>query len=914
MTSSTTIRDTFRNYFKKQGHEVVHSASIIPQNDPTLIFANAGMVPFKDVFTGQDSRPYKRATSSQKCIRISGKHNDLENVGVTARHHTFFEMLGNFSFGDYFKEAAIGYAWELFTEVFKLDKKRLCVTVFEGEPGLPADDEAAALWTKLSGLPKDRILRLGAADNFWQMGDTGPCGPCSEIHYYFGDGQPDLSLFGKEPGADGRGWVELWNLVFMQFDRQKDGTLLKLPAPSIDTGAGLERLSCVLQNVVSNYDTDLLRPVVDLTASIAGKRYGGTLSEDDVSMRVIADHARTTAFLIAEGVFPDRAERSYVLRRVMRRAIRHGHRLGIERLFLHECALTVADAMSGEYPELKERRALIAEITQQEEARFRQTLKRGLERLREVMSGGATVTTARADVTETETRQVGPGGTTITTGTATVTKAERVLPGAVAFELYDTYGFPLDLQEVIGRESGFSIDKPGFDVELEKARERSAGSKLGEEAVEGVYRKIAAELGEVKFLGYDSESAESEIGGLLVNGAPVEQLSEGQEAHLITRVTPFYGESGGQVGDRGVIERDGARFVVHDTQKPLPNLFVHHGKLERGSLKRGERVTLSVDTDARAATRRNHSATHLLHLALRSVVGQHAMQKGSLVGPERLRFDYSGAAPLTAAQLAQIERHVNERVLRNAEVTTVVLPMAEAKAHGAIGIFEEKYGDVVRMLRIADSLELCGGTHVRRTGDIGAFKILSDAGIAAGVRRIEATTGFGALAFVDGLQQELARTAELLKGSVAQVYEKTEKLIQQRRELQRELEQVKKQLLSGGTKDLTAGIRKQGDVSVLGATVDLADPAAMRELADQLRDKHAPAVIVLGAKQSEDKVLLVCTVSKDLTPRFKAGQLIKEIAAVVGGSGGGRPDFAQAGGTDSSKLAEAVERIYALVT
>jgi alanyl-tRNA synthetase len=880
MTSSTKIRDTFRSYFKKNGHEWVHSASIIPQNDPTLIFVNAGMVPFKDVFTGQESRPYKRATSSQKCLRISGKHNDLENVGVTARHHTFFEMLGNFSFGDYFKEEAIRQAWELFTEVLKLDKKRLVVTVFEGEPGLPADDEAAALWSKIAGLPKDRVLRLGAADNFWQMGDTGPCGPCSEIHYFFGDGEPDLSLFGREPGEDGRGWVELWNLVFMQFDKQKDGKLNNLPAPSIDTGAGLERLACVLQNVVSNYDTDLLRPVVDLAASISGKKYGGTLGADDVSMRVIADHARATAMLISEGVFPDRAERSYVLRRVMRRAIRHGHRLGIERLFLHECALLVADAMSGEYPELEERRALISDITQQEESRFRQTLKRGLDRLQTYDFGKAT---------------------------------SRVLPGAVAFELYDTYGFPLDLQEVIGNESGFSIDKPGFDSELEKARERSAGSKLGEEAVDGVYRKLSAEAGEVKFLGYDAESGESQVIGLIANGALVEQLSAGQAGRLVTRETPFYGESGGQVGDHGVIELAGARFVVEDTHKPLNGLFVHIGKLESGSIKRGDKVRLTVDPDKRAATRRNHSATHLLHLALRATVGQHAMQKGSLVAPDRLRFDYSGSVPLTEAQISQIERLVNERILWNAEVTTEVLPMAEAKQRGAIGIFEEKYGDVVRMLRIADSLELCGGTHVKRTGDIGSFKILSEGGIAAGVRRIEAATGMNALAYVDGLQRELSRAAELLKGSPTQIAERIEKLLLQRKETARELEQLKKQLVSGGSRDLTSLVRKQGDVNVLGATVDLGDANAMRELADQLRDKFAPAVIVLGAKQGADKVALVCTVSKELTSRFKAGQLIKEIATLVSGSGGGRPDFAQAGGSDVAKLPEAVERIYTLV-
>jgi alanyl-tRNA synthetase len=883
MTSSQAIRDTFRNFFGKRGHEIVHSASLIPQNDPTLIFANAGMVPFKDVFTGQESRPYKRATSSQKCIRISGKHNDLENVGVTARHHTFFEMLGNFSFGDYFKEAAIGYAWELFTKEFGIAKDRLIVTVFEGEKSLPADEEAAALWAKIAGLPAERIVRCGAADNFWQMGDTGPCGPCSEIHYYFGPGEPDLSLFGKEPGEDGRGWVELWNLVFMQFNRQKDGALLKLPAPSIDTGAGLERLACVLQGVVSNYDTDLLRPIVDLTSQIARKTYRGTLAPDDVSMRVIADHARTTAFLIAEGVFPDRAEREYVLRRVMRRAIRHGHRLGIERLFLHECALAVVDRMSAEYPELRERRALIEEISQQEETRFRQTLKRGLDRLRDYEWPAASAHGARE------------------------------LPGSVAFELYDTYGFPYDLQEVIGQETGFVIDKAGFDRELEKARERSAGSKVGEAAVETVYRTLAAELNQVEFLGYEHEVVDSEIVAIIANGKLVGRLAAGEQGQLVTRQTPFYAESGGQMGDSGEIRSSEGSFVVSDTQKPVPGLVVHVGRAATGGLRRSAAVQLEVDHDKRAATRRNHSATHLLHGALRQVVGQQAMQKGSLVGPDRLRFDYSGAAALTAEQLAEIEALVNERILRNVEVTTEVLPMAAAKQQGAIGIFEEKYGEVVRMLRIADSLELCGGTHVKRTGDIGSFKILSEGGIAAGVRRIEAATGFNALAFTLDLQRELARIAELLKATPLQVFEKAEKLVAQRKELQREVDQLKKKLVSGDSRDLTSLARKQAGVNVVGATVDVADPGALRELADQLRDKLAPAVILLGAKRSDDQVVLVCTVSKELTGRFKAGQLIKEVAAVVGGSGGGRPDFAQAGGSDSSKLLDAVERVYALV-
>ncbi len=881
MTKSSDIRNTFRDFFGKRGHEVVPSAPLIPQNDPTLIFVNAGMVPFKDVFTGQDTRPYKRATSSQKCIRISGKHNDLENVGVTARHHTFFEMLGNFSFGDYFKPEAIEYAWELITKELGISKDRLVVTVFGGEKGLPADDEAAALWAKIAGLPKERILGCGAADNFWQMGDTGPCGPCTEIHYFFGEGTPDLSLFGKEPGGDGRGWVELWNLVFMQFNRQKDGTLNKLPAPSIDTGAGLERLACVLQGVVSNYDTDLLRPIVDLTSQISGKRYRGTLEADDVSMRVIADHARTTAFLIAEGVFPDRAEREYVLRRVMRRAIRHGQRLGVERLFLHECALAVVDRMGSEYPELRERRALIADITQQEETRFRHTLKRGLDRLHSY---------------------AWPKGA-----------AARVLPGEVAFELYDTYGFPYDLQEVIGREQSFDIDKSGFDRELEKARERSAGSKVGDLAVEEVYRAVSAEVGTVSFVGYETESAQAPVLALISKGKLVDKVQVGEEAELVTQATPFYGESGGQAGDSGQISTASGLFLVSDTQKPVAGLFVHKGQVAKGAFSKGEQVTLTVDHEKRAATRRNHSATHLLHLGLRTVVGQHAMQKGSLVGPDRLRFDYSAAAAPTAEELAQIERMVNERVLQNVAVTTEVLPMAAAKEKGAIGIFEEKYGEVVRMLRIADSLELCGGTHVARTGDIGSFKIISESGIAAGVRRIEGATGMNALAHSHALERALAQTAELLKTAPLQVHEKVEKLLSQRKDLERELQQLNKKLASGGSRDLSAAARKIGEVTVLGTTVDVADPVALRELADQLRDKLAPSVIVLGAKAAEDKVVLVCTVSKELTTRFKAGQIIKEVAACVGGGGGGRPDFAQAGGSDPSKLEDAMRLVYQLV-
>jgi alanyl-tRNA synthetase len=891
MTSASEIRDRFRRFFAERGHEVVASSPLIPANDPTLMFVNAGMVQFKDVFTGQDKRPYKRATTSQKCIRVSGKHNDLENVGVTARHHTFFEMLGNFSFGDYFKKDAIAYAWEFLVGELKVPKERLVVTVFGGEGDLPADTEAEQLWHERAGVPKERILRLGAKDNFWSMGDTGPCGPCTEIHYFFGKGAPDLARFGDEPDEQGEGWVEIWNNVFMQFERLPGGKLVPLPAQSVDTGMGLERLCCVVQGVVSNYDTDLLRPIVERAAKIAGKTYGASLAPDDVSMRVIADHARATAFLIAEGVFPDREGRAYVLRRIMRRAIRHGHRLGIEKPFLHECALLVAELMGGEYAELRERRALIEQVTRQEEERFRATLKRGLERL-----SSATF----AD------------------------QADRVLSGAVAFELYDTYGFPLDLQEVIGREHGFRVDMTGFERELERARERSAGSKVGEAAVDAVYKALSQSLPPTKFLGYEQQQARSMVLAIVrfVNRGPepgragesVQQLVAGEAGEIVTAQTPLYAESGGQVGDRGAIVKGGARFAVADTVRPREGLTVHRGTLAGGAIAVGDEVELEVDHALRAATRRNHSATHLLHLALRQVVGPHAMQKGSLVGPERLRFDYSAGQPLTAEQIAAIEDLVNERVLLNKDVTTDVLPMAEAKSRGAIGIFEEKYGDVVRMLTIADSIELCGGTHVARTGDIGAFKILSDNGIAAGVRRIEAVTGLNALRYTRELERELTDAAALLKASPRELGEKVQRVLEQRKEQAREIEQLKRKLTSGsGARDLAAEAKQVDGMRVLSATIDIGDAKALRGLADSLRDKLAPAVVALGGTSDDGRVVLVCTVSKDLTKKYRAGDIIKELAGIVGGGGGGRPDFAQAGGNDASKLPEAMARVYALV-
>jgi alanyl-tRNA synthetase len=884
MKTSAQVRAAFLDYFAKQGHRVVPSGSVIPPNDPTLMFANAGMVQFKDVFTGREKRDYKRAASSQKCMRVSGKHNDLENVGVTARHHTLFEMLGNFSFGDYFKEASIGYGWEFLTKVLGLDPSRIVVTYFGGEGSLPPDEEARQLWKKIAGLPDDRIQAFGAKDNFWSMGDTGPCGPSSEIFYYFGDDAPDPRKMAEEPPLDGRGWMEIWNHVFMQFERDKSGTLTPLPAPSIDTGMGLERVCCAAQGVTSNYDTDLLRPIVDLAGRLAKKTYTRGAGPDDVSMRVIADHARATAFLIAEGVSPDREGRPYVLRRVMRRAIRHGHRLGINELFLHKAALEVVELMGSVYPELVERRALIEDVTKQEEERFRRTMDRGL-----------------ALIAENQTwEQASDGG--------------KLLPGPVAFKLYDTYGFPTDLQQVIGDEQGFAIDMAGFEREMEGARERSQGSKVGEKGTERIYHELLEQVGKTQFLGYDTESATSRVQAVVRDGARVEVLHEGEQGELVVQSSPFYAESGGQVGDKGLITTAEGSFEVTDTVKPVEGLWVHRGRVKSGSIKVGE-ASLVVDPALRAATRRNHSATHLLHLGLRTVLGEQAMQKGSLVGPDRLRFDYVGSRALTGPEIQHIENIVNERVLANYEVTTHVLSMAEAKARGAIGIFEEKYGAEVRMLTVApDSIELCGGTHVSRSGDIGMFKIVSEGGLAAGVRRIEAATGLNALAHTRKLESELVHAGEKLKAGPLQVSDAVDRMLASQQKLKKELDETKQKLLSGGSVDLASKAQDHGEFRVLGAVVDLPDIDAMRSYADQLKDKLQPAVIVLGSAQAKGKVAIVCAVSKELTKRFQAGAIVKQCATLVGGSGGGRPDFAQAGGTQADKLEEAVQLVYKIVS
>ncbi len=913
MSSKTAseVRASFLNFFKGKGHEVCASAPLIPQNDPTLMFTNAGMVPFKDVFTGKDRRPFTRATSSQKCIRISGKHNDLENVGVTARHHTFFEMLGNFSFGDYFKDDAIPFAWELVTKEWGVDPKRLVVTVFGGAEGVPADDEAREIWRKVTGFGDDRIIGIPGipGDNFWQMGETGPCGPCTELHYFTGDGEATPDTFGEEPTPDGKGWMEIWNLVFMQFDRREVAPgvyeMSPLPKPCVDTGAGLERVASVLQGKTSNYDTDLLRALVEKAAEIAKKPYGASQAPDDVSMRVIADHARLTAFLMAEGIHPDRGGREYVLRRVMRRAIRHGHRLGIQRPFLRDVVLEVVEVMGHTYPELRERKWLMASATEQEEIRFRETLDRGLKIVDEEVSR------VRA-------------------------QGAQLLSGDFVFKLYDTFGFPMDLTEVIARERDMHIDVAGYEKAMAEQKARSEGSKVGDEAVEGVYRHAlealrAANGGDdkaaVRFTGYEREDGEGKV-LFVARGAErpdtaANRAEKGDKVAIVTDVTPFYGESGGQVGDKGEIRtKDGAKVRIEDTQKPLNGLVVHVGEVVEGAIEVGATVQLEVDHDLRTATRRNHSATHLLHWALRTVVGESATQKGSMVGPDRLRFDYAHGKPLTTEEIHQIEELVNAKVLVDAPILTEVLPVDEAKKRGAMAIFEEKYGDVVRVLTMTkDSVELCGGTHARALGEIGLFKILSDSGVAAGVRRIEAATGMNALHYVRKLEDAMKNAGRLVKAGPNDLPEKIEKLLDDTKKLEKELAETKRKLAfggggggsaGGGLEDIAAKARTMPFGKVLAAKVEVADAPMLREMAEKLRDKLGDAIVVVGAVAGS-KAMLVCTVSKSLTDRFKAGDLIRPIAQALGGSGGGRPDMAQAGGTEVDKIDEALEKLYGLV-
>jgi alanyl-tRNA synthetase len=872
------VRSTFLKFFEARGHTPVASSSLVPSADPTLLFTNAGMVQFKDVFTGREQRAYRRATSSQKCVRAGGKHNDLDNVGHTARHHTFFEMLGNFSFGDYFKADAIDWAWELVTKELGIDPSRLAITIFKGEEGIPGDAEARAIWQKVSGLPDDRIQELGKKDNFWAMGDTGPCGPCSEIHFHQGDDLPCAAPVCQGVACDCDRWLEIWNLVFMQFERSADGKMTSLPKPSIDTGAGLERLSAVVQGVRSNYDTDLLRGIIAAGERVSGKKYGKN-ADDDVALRVIADHARATTFLVGDGVLPSNEGRGYVLRRIMRRAIRYGTRLGLEKPFLHEICRAVIEAMSGAYPDLRENQSFILEVALREEESFRRTLDRGLKLIEEEMG-----------------RAKG-----------------KTLPGEVVFRLYDTFGFPKDLTEIVAAERGFGVDHEGYERALAEQQSRSEFKGSGDKAIAEVYPRLRTELGDTEFTGYGETGSQGKIRALLRNGQRVEKALAGEEVEIVTDRTPFYGESGGQVGDAGALTGPKGRAEIVDVQKPVGSLIVHHAKVTAGELHAGDTVDLAVDGERRQRIRGNHSATHLLHWALKKVVGDHVKQAGSVVHPDYLRFDYSHFQAPALEALAEVERLVNAQVRRNAVAETEELALDEARRTGAVALFGEKYGDRVRVVQMGpDSRELCGGTHVGRTGDIGFFKIQSEGSIASGVRRIVALTGDAAVRLIQEEEQQIRHAAELLKGSPKELVQRVEVASRRIKELEQGLAAEKKRAATSSSKDLLEGLREVKGVKVLAARADSPEPQAMRELADKLRDKLGSGVVALGAEK-DGKALLLVAVTKDLTSRYKAGDLVRELAKEVGGSGGGKPDIAQAGGPDASKLGRALERLYELI-
>ena len=866
---TSEIRHKFLSFFESKGHQIVASSSLVPGNDPTLLFTNSGMVQFKDVFTGSETRPYSRATTAQRCVRAGGKHNDLENVGYTARHHTFFEMLGNFSFGDYFKRDAILYAWELLTTVYKLPAEKLWVTVYQD------DDEAHDIWAKEVGVPVDRIIRIGdnkgapyASDNFWQMADTGPCGPCSEIFYDHG---PDV--WGGPPGSpeeDGDRYIEIWNLVFMQFYRDATGTLTPLPKPCVDTGMGLERIAAVLQHVHSNYEIDLFRNLI-----AAAGRETGTSDLENNSLKVIADHIRACAFLIVDGVIPSNEGRGYVLRRIVRRALRHGHKLGQQQPFFHRLVADLVAEMGEAYPELAKQQSRVEQVLKQEEERFSETLENGMKILE----------TALAGIPE-----------------------KGVLDGQTLFTLYDTYGFPVDLTADICRERNVGVDQEGFEAAMQKQRDqaRAAGKfKMAE--------GLSYEGEATRFEGYESLQVEGRVTALYVDGTSVDSIQAGQQAIVVLDATPFYAESGGQVGDTGVLTADSARFEVSDTQKIQSNVFGHHGELKEGSLRVGDRVQAQVDAVHRAHTMRNHSATHLMHKALREVLGGHVQQRGSLVDAEKTRFDFAHDAPMTHEQIAEVERIVNAEILENHSTNARLMSYDEAVQGGAMALFGEKYGDVVRVLDIGSSRELCGGTHVQRTGDIGLFKIVSESGVAAGVRRVEAITGANALAWVQQVNDTLLRAAASVKAQPAELVERIGVLQTQVRSLERELDRLKsKQAASLGSNLADQAIALDGQSKLLVASLGAADPKSLRGMVDQLKDKLKSAVVLLAAV-ADGRVSLVAGVTADLVDRVKAGDLVGMVAAQVGGKGGGRPDMAMGGGTNADALDPAIASVEAWV-
>ncbi len=855
--TSNELRQAFLDFFADHGHEVVASSPLVPGNDPTLLFTNAGMVQFKDVFTGEEKRNYSTAASSQRCVRAGGKHNDLENVGYTTRHHTFFEMLGNFSFGDYFKREAIQYAWDFLTKTLELPEKRLWVTVYE------EDDEAADIWLKEMKADPERFSRMGKKDNFWAMGDTGPCGPCSEIFFDHG---PEVA--GGPPGSpdeDGDRYVEIWNLVFMQFDRAADGKMTPLPAPSVDTGMGLERMAAVMQGVHSNYQIDLLAHLVQAAADALGVKNDGSSS-----LNVIADHIRACAFLIVDGVLPGNEGRGYVLRRIIRRAIRHGKKLGMDDPFFHKLVAPLAEDMGEAYPELAKAQAHVEKVLAKEEARFAETLDQGMEIL-------------EAAIADLDGKQ---------------------LPGDVVFKLYDTYGFPVDLTADIARERDLTVDQEGFEAAMEGQRERArASSKFS--AANGEALKTDKKT---EFLGYEGTEAPCKVAALFRDGEAVDALEDGDEGAVVLASTPFYAESGGQIGDTGILVDEGKLFRVDDTQKS-GDANVHFGSVEQGTLKIGDSVEAVVDADRRQAIRLNHTATHLMHAALRKVLGEHVTQKGSLVAPDRLRFDFSHYEPVSAEQLQEIEDLVNEEIRKNVAAETDHMTYDDAIESGAMALFGEKYGDKVRVLRFGDfSVELCGGTHVDRTGDIGVFKITTEGGIASGVRRIEAVTGKGALDWIDARQQSLEEVAALLKSQPDEAAHKVGQLQRRVRNLEKELAAAKQALVTGQATDHSEKIQEIAGIKVLATRMDGADAKTLREAVDRFKDKLQSAVVVVGSVDN-GVVRLAAGVTKDNTDRIRAGDLIKPVAEQVGGKGGGRPDFAQAGGNNPDALDSALESV-----
>ncbi len=866
------IRESFLKFFESKGHQVVSSSPVIPGDDPTLLFTNAGMNQFKDVFLGFDKRPYSRATTAQKCIRAGGKHNDLDNVGYTARHHTFFEMLGNFSFGDYFKQDAIQYAWELLTTVFKLPPEKLWVTVYA------EDDEAYEIWAKKIGVPTERIIRIGdnkgaryASDNFWMMGDTGPCGPCTEIFYDHG---PEIA--GGPPGSpdeDGDRYIEIWNNVFMQFNRDEAGVMHPLPKPSVDTGMGLERIAAVLQHVHSNYEIDLFVHLLSAAKAAVDQAGAGSCDANSPSLKVIADHIRACTFTVADGVIPGNAGRGYVLRRITRRAIRHGYKLGARAPFFHQLVRALVAEMGDAYPELKTHEARVTEVLKQEEERFFQTIANGMDILEAALTQGTTV-----------------------------------LDGETAFKLHDTYGFPLDLTADVCRERGVSVDEVAFEAAMNKQREqaRAAGKFKMAQGLE--YSGAATE-----FQGYERLTEEgSQVLAIYMDGSPVNAIKAGDAAVVVLDRTPFYAESGGQVGDTGELKNQNSLFMVEDTLKIQADVFGHHGQLHEGELKVGDRLLARVDAERRARTVRHHSATHLMHKALREVLGSHVQQKGSLVDPDKTRFDFTHSQPLSTEEIRRIEDIVNAEILANVQTHAAVMKLEDAQKTGAMMLFGEKYGETVRVLEIGSSKELCGGTHVTRTGDIGAFKIVSESGVAAGIRRIEAITGDRALSYLQSLDQQVNTLASLLKASPSDLTARITQLQEHAKTLEKEIERLSSKLAASQGDDLLKQATDLQGIKVLSAQLDMADAKALRETLDQLKNKLKTAVIVLASVQ-DGKVQLAAGVTSDLISKVKAGELVNHVAQQVGGKGGGKPDMAMAGGTDPNGLTGALQSVNAWV-